>query len=410
MEENKKSRRSINRTFGSKSVLGSLFLAVVAVVAVVALGFKNSYAIPDVTSHLPDTFTTQMPGDEIYSDTSFAVFPYFTDGDIQVFCLEHMIDYQGETTFTKGDAITDYGLLYLMANIYPNKSFGDLDSSLQTWISQVAVWMYLYELEDLANDGIDNDNVDVNSPHYISNVYIADQSLDDLNAIKTAKGVTTDDFYNSNFSYYTAEGVKTDEQLDSVTTTLYDAYIKGLVESALANRNTPNKTLTINFADEIAVTQDEKYYQTSAVSVVGSPSDNFNGYELKISSAPDGTFVVNADGEKVDDLTNLSSTDKLYFRVPVNSVTEESKSIYFTVTGSFKTYEGNYYVADGAQTISSVGTVNNNISKGDEISLNYTPEVPDTGMSTAQTVYFIGLIILLSGVGIIYANVKPQED
>ena len=34
---------------------------------------------------------------------------------------------------------------------------------------------------------------------------------------------------------------------------------------------------------------------------------------------------------------------------------------------------------------------------------------PDTGMSKAQTVFFIGLIVLLCGVGIVYANAKPIE-
>ena len=35
---------------------------------------------------------------------------------------------------------------------------------------------------------------------------------------------------------------------------------------------------------------------------------------------------------------------------------------------------------------------------------------PDTGMNNAQTIYFIGLIILLCGVGIVYANAKPVEQ
>ena len=73
-------------------------------------------------------------------------------------------------------------------------------------------------------------------------------------------------------------------------------------------------------------------------------------------------------------------------------------------------HHDNYYVAEDAQTIASVASIANNVNKGAEISLNYTPRVPDTGMSTAQTVYFVGLIILLSGVGIIYANVKPEES
>ena len=168
--------------------------------------------------------------------------------------------------------------------------------------------------------------------------------------------------------------------------------------------------LLINVADEISITQDEKYYQTSAVTVAGSPSDNFNGYELKINKAPEGTFAVDVNGNKIEDLSNLGVNDKVYFRVPVANVTEENKLIEFSVTGVFSTYNGYYYKHDGGQTISSVDVTPSNISKGEDISLDYTPKVPDTGMSTAQTVYFIGLIILLSGIGIIYANVKPEES
>ena len=35
---------------------------------------------------------------------------------------------------------------------------------------------------------------------------------------------------------------------------------------------------------------------------------------------------------------------------------------------------------------------------------------PDTGMNAAQTIYFIGLIVLLCGLGIVYANTKPVES
>ena len=107
---------------------------------------------------------------------------------------------------------------------------------------------------------------------------------------------------------------------------------------------------------------------------------------------------------------SISGTDKFYIRVPINKVNENNKTIKFSVTGSFTTLEGNYYKATGAQTIATVQTVTSNVQTGAEIPLNYTPDVPDTGLSTAQTVYFIGLIVLLSGIGIIYANVKPSES
>lgn len=402
MEDNKKNIRFGRQSFGSISILSSLFLAIIAVVGVVTFGFKNSYAIPDVNSYLPEKFKTAEIKKTLKSDTDFYVSEYFTDGGIQVFCLGHMVDFKEGIEYSRGNAIEDYGLLYLMANIYPNKAFGNYDKDLQTWLSQTAIWLYLYRVTDLDNDGQLNGNVAENSEHYISPV--------ELDSIQKARGVI--DIDDDSLTFHTLNTKTGGVSVGNVTSEdplLYTA-IDGLVNEAIANRKTPNKALTIDFDDQISVTQDEKYYQTSAIAVTGTPSDNFNGYEVKISSAPDGTFVVNANGEKIEDLTNMKASDKFYFRVPVDKVTEEKKSIKFTVTGSFKTYEGYYYVAENAQTITGIGTVNNNLNKGAEIQLNYTPDVPDTGMSAAQTVYFVGLIILLSGVGIIYANVKPEES
>ena len=403
MENNNKDKRSSNKLFRSKSLIGVLAAVMVVVVVAVVVGFDRSYAIPDVDYSLPDSFETKDADQRFQSDSGFSVFPYYTDGGIQVFCLEHSIDFQGNTIFNKGEAITDYGLLYLMANIYPNVEFDTfLNDGLQTWISQTAIWIYLYRLEDLNNDGVENLNVAEDSPNYISS--------EDLDRIKKARGVVDAD--DDSLNYYTINpatggisvGVTTDED------PLLYGVIDNLVNKAMNNRNVPNKVLDIDYNEDVAVTQDNKYYQTSQISVVGSPSDNFNGYKIVIKNAPEGTFVVDSNGNKIDDLTNLKATNKFYFRIPIDKVTETNKILSFEVVGSFKTYEGNYYVAEGAQTITSVKSVNNNISRGADIPLDYTPDVPDTGMNTAQTVYFIGLIILLSGVGIIYANVKPAEE
>ena len=57
-----------------------------------------------------------------------------------------------------------------------------------------------------------------------------------------------------------------------------------------------------------------------------------------------------------------------------------------------------------------VKIVNKEISGPLDIQLDYTPKIPDTGMGVAQAIYFMGLILLLSGVGIVYANAKPKTS
>lgn len=402
IENNKQNNKNFLQ---SKSVVGTFALAIIAVVAIVIVGLnQTSYAIPEVTNPLPDTFTTATPGEEVISNTGFAVFPYKTTTGVTVFCMERDIDFVENKVFTNEDAnknkykITDYGLLYLLANISPNQAFKDsngnsfnaeINDAIQTWVSQVAIWVYLHEI-NAENNSLDDDTME---------------------QIKNAQVIRTETVQFG----YKVDGTEYNPVNNGITdddATFYETYIEPLVEEAIANRNTPNKILKINSSTNISLTSDDKYYQTSQISVTATPSANFNGYSVELKSAPEGSFIVDENGNKISDdqLSNMASTDKFYVRVPVNKVNENNKKIEISVTGSFTTLEGYYYKAAGAQTIATVQTVTNNVQTGVEIPLNYTPKVPDTGLSTAQTVYFIGLIVLLSGIGIIYANVKPSES
>ncbi len=393
MENNKNNRNkksSIWKILDSTgTVMWSFVIALVAVVSLIAFGFNQpSYAIPDVTSPLGDSFTAGTPqaSDRIISDTGFNVTKYSTSTGDHVYCLEHNIAFGSGSVYEKKDSITDYGLLYIMANTYPNVQMKDkkkndgsnLSEDFQVWISQTAIWVYL------AETNAENNTIEPA----------------DLEKIKTASCVYT----SQNSSYCDLP------QNAEVKHNLYNTYIKDLVEQAKAQRTVPNKQFKANLSStDISITNNNEYYQSDAVTVTGSPSDNFNSFKVEISSAPEGTILVDEKGAKLSSYDNLPTGTKFYVRVPVNKVTEENKKVKLSFVGSFKTYEGNYYVSTGKQTITSVKTVNNNVSTGLEFELNYTPDVPNTGMSTAQTIYFIGLIVLLSGVGIIYANAKPTN-
>lgn len=409
IENNKQNN---NKNFlHSKSILGTFALAIIAVIAIVIVGVnQSSYAIPEVTNPLPDTFVT---ADIVDSETILTspvgarhpVNPYKTTADtgsLRLFCMQPSAKFAGGKTYKKGDKVTDYGLLYLLADL-SGKKFNDeiaavysdqtVREAVKTWVSQVAIWMYLNDSRVTPDSAIKN---------YTFAEGVKEQ-------FENAKGLTIGDV----LTLYKVDGTV------GVTTTDTDktfksAYVDKWVEAAIANKSTPNKVLKINKTDTISVTSDEKYYQTSQISITVTPKENFNGYSVKLDSAPDGSFIADVNGNKIEDskLTNMSKDSKFYIRVPINKVNEKNKNIKFSITGSFTTLEGNYYFDEGNeyQTVAAVETVTNNVQTGAEIPLNYTPEVPDTGLSTAQTVYFIGLIVLLSGIGIIYANVKPSES
>lgn len=382
MENNKKKKSKTKQLIGaSASVKWSFALSIIALFSILAAGFSNiSYAIPDVENPLPDTFTAVTDNERIIGTVSkFSTTRYYvgdTNG-IQVFCLENNINFVNNIVYNKGNQIVDYGLLYIMANSYPNVQFknGDnnLDPKLQSWITQVAIWIYQKKV------GAANSN------------NLTDETIE---KIKTEVSV-----YDESGNTYDAGGKN-----------LYTTYIEPLVTNAIANQKNPNKDLVVTKEDDnISITSDEKYYQTSLITVTGSPAENFNGYAVSLT-APEGSMLVDESGKEITDTTNLTASTKFYVRVPKDKVTEENKKVIVSVTGSFKTYEGNYYVSDDHQTITSVKTVNNNLNKGLEIELNYTPETPDTASTVSRSIYFIGLIILLSGAGIIYANVKPKES
>ena len=400
MENNQNNQKNSNKNFWfSKSMLGSLVLAAIVVVAVVIVGLnQTSYAIPDVDNAFAEKFTTADPGDPIISNTGFSVLPYTTTDGLVVYCMEHGVDFKSGIEFSKGDEIQDYGLLYLMANIYPHVKFKnsegvELPKDVQVWISQVAIWLYL------AEEYPDN-------PNYTLAVGETMTAEAALNNIKTAQSLMIN---NSPLSY-TTEG-KQVADVSSTDKTFYEVFLQPLVNKAKANKTVPNKDLGIVMnTDVVDKTSDGEYYQSSKIRVEGAPSDNFLGYAVELVNAPEGTIIVDVNGNKISDLSGFTPTSEFYIRVPVKKVTEENKVVSFKVTGNFKVYSGYYYVADGAQKISSVDTVNVKVQKGKEFTLDYSPEVPDTGVTAAQTIYFIGLIILLSGVGIIYANVKPAEN
>lgn len=391
--QNKKNQSTFQQVFKSQlSKKLSVFMVLVSFFSFLLIGVTNvSYAavteIPEDTG-LGDSFTTAPAGTQINSNTGFPVFMYSTSNGIPIFCLERDINYRGGITMSKKEQITDQGLLYVMAHTFPHVKFKDskgteFPDEVQTWITQATIWQYLYET-GAANNATGSGNVA------------------NIENIKTAVSLSWDD---------EVVGCRVDGCGASATSqaTFYDTYIAPIVANAGQSNVTANGTIDISLANqEMSITEDEKYYQTSLVTITNSDPGNFVSDSLKveIQSAPDGTILIDENGQEIENYDNVT---KFYVRIPVESVTEENKSVLLHAEGTFRGYDGYYYKADGAQTVSTVFTTDVKAFDDLDIPINYTPEVPDTSMSIAQSVYFIGLVVLLCGVGIIYANAKPRQ-
>ena len=340
----------------------SVTMALVAFFSFLLIGIGNvSYAAPvEIPNNdLGDSIVTKTSNVQVIGSATpaFSVQMYYVTvngQNLPIFCLERDVDFVAGKTLQKAEHIDDQGLLYVMANSFPHYKFVDSSGNqfpdeVQTWITQAAIWEYL----NGSNLNVGNDKHDLEQMKLIREVYYGDSP-------------------NTKYCGVTTGGAM-----------------------QISRKN-----------DEISITDDEKYYQSSEITISNTSPTNITGFTVSIESAPEGTILVDENGQKLESMDNVS---KFYVRVPVDKVTEKSKTVRIKTTGTFRGYDGYYYRAEGAQTVSTVFTKEFTNDASLEFSLNYTPDVPSTGMNMAQSVYFIGLIVLLCGVGIIYANAKPNS-
>lgn len=403
--KNIKKTSFFSRLFNDKgSMFVLIIVAFVGIVGLMVFGFNQiSYAASETDAQLPDTFISAQ-GDSTMNrligetttgvDGILPILGFYTDDGTPIFCIEYDITYEVQKEYTKGSEITDQGLIYLMSQLYPNKVFTDtngneLDKNIQIWLTQSAIWSYLYEIGDINNQTF-NSTPTLQPKSYNDNIKLVN-------------------------SLY-RQGTSGVEYVLRETRPLYEIYgINTIIANAKEYRQNPSVSLIVNKAsDSISITNDNKYYQSDLVSIVGTTSspiiNKFESYSVDLSRTPQGTVLVDENGNVYDKISNMSPTAKFYVRVPVDKVSDNNKELQISVLGNFEMYGANEYISDRYQKVAHVKLRNQSISKPLTIQIDYTPDVPNTGKGIAQSMYFMGLVILLSGIGIIYANTKTEKS
>lgn len=401
-QNNKK--RSMQSKF---SIMMSFVLAFVAMASIITVGFDSiSFAIPnEETTPFPDTITTGSEADSgnrirgPIADQQIALH-YATINGVSklVFCIESEKDIASNQNYNKEKEITDNGLLYLMSYLLSDdykivdETGAEVNEKVKGWLVQTAIWIYQNKVGALNNKTIGN-TVAINETKVRAETRLYTMADFSTNLINSTKPLY--------------------ESCKLTGSSLRNNTIGGILDEALAIHNgTSNwNQISLNISkksDQVSITSDEKYYQSDVITV--SPSSNgFLGYKIDISKAPKGTILVDTNNNEIKDLDNISEGKQFYVRVPVDKITEELKSFPISVTGAFKTDIAYRYTSGDYQAIAYVGKVTKHVNAGLDLSFNYTPDVPDTSITVAQSIYFIGLVILLAGVGIIYANIKPSK-
>lgn len=422
IEDNNSSKHDKNyRSTYRISIVLSFVVAAFALVSIVAFGFnqvsfaagddiqaKSSFTLYEQRVEPGNNQSTQVTiQSSVGAGQVFSVPIYWSElaevngrkqYDGQVFCLEHNRAPGIGETYTKSDEIdesaSDYGVLYILnsSGLYNGKGIierkfvvDDENNSEQTkvyaylesYATQVALWVYLNEMFPSAAE------------HSISSA--------DLNVIKNATEYSFND---------SADAVTNTSSFGDTNKRIF-GYIRKIVDEAKQFKSIKNIGVRI-ISKNISEVTDSNYYQTDAIEITADPVNDLVSYELKYEGI-DGAFVVDGNGERLKSLSGLTSpTDKYYIRIPKDSVSEKAQTLKVSVVGDFNYLTGYRYVG-GSDKQKVVLVKLGKKSTGGEDSIEIVGS-PDTGMSTSQTIYFIGLIVLLCGVGIIYANAKPIKN
>lgn len=420
-EKGKKKQSFFQQLFNDKgSMVAVIVVAVVAVVGLIAFGFNQiSFAADEIdgTGSLEEKYVSAygrdtnlvgsggyVSGGTEYTFENISFIPYQMQRSVgtaiykdYVICIDYMTEFANGAEYFSDEPVYDNGLIHLMTeldNVLPTDK-----PELAYWLKQTAVWAYLYESEseaDLAKDpsrAEDYKNIHDNVK-WVNTLSISNESagsVSELYKADPAPGKAT--FWNE----YGIEQIYNDAVAKRNSSSSYNYDIE------LTRDN-----------DKISLSENGKDYVTSSYYVTSKNSNLVDDYYIELDkNIPEGTKVYDANSGQVINIEEpVSGATKFKLVIPVDKVNDKNKNFKVSV---YSDYIGEGLVefintSNGYQTVVDNGPIYLFDEANITVSVNYTPNVPNTGMTTAQTIYFIGLIILLGGVGIIYANAKPQEN
>ena len=431
VENNKKNKKPkiLNVTIGL-----SFAVAFVAILSIVLISMSgSSYSLTAV--EFPEKITTVESGYQYVGFGSGVVEndltqpakwtyrnPYMqgTAGSktYDLLCLESEKGYDLDILYTnQKKLVDDPGFVYLSAKLQNDTTLNSAPQAAKAWIKQQATWLYY---------GIVNNSDTTNN----SATYRASGAKNDL------KGVTCVVGFDAGMTAKTTvakccTATPTDTGTDGKNCA-YDAdgifakyHVDEWIEDAVSYHSTGWPALTVSVTKEnsdFKLTNDKKYYTSSPIAVSISADDShglteaLDDYKFSLSSdAPKGTKIMawDEDANKLVDVTgketlSYSKYKTLRVYVPSNAETG-TYNFGLAVTGTIQQYTGYYYKASGHDDLQQLTTVDvvNKTSTGEaQFSVQI---VPDTATNLSKTIYIIGLIVLISGLGILYVNVKKQK-
>lgn len=298
---------------------------------------------------------------------------YHTKTGDKIFCIDRMTDYIPGATYTKTGEAVDNGIVYIIAHAqdYYNSNFENKGSNQNleaSWFTQVAIWKYQnannFTSIDVNQKEIIEENVQINETTYYT---------------------------------YSENALKLWILADKLVA---DAKKAGSGEVTIVS------DLTFNYDGGHTVDKDNRIIKTNLISVQNNGS--YSSIGLDLSKAPAGTKVYNESGaELTASINNIKADTKFYLTFPIDNLDNYTYNFNISATTSYSNYKGYKYTSGANQPVVLVTNEENPVMAALKLEGSH---IEDTASSASKVMYIGGLFILLCGVLIIYANVKPRKQ
>lgn len=380
-------------------------LVVLAVAFVLAVGLKsvNVNAATTYAETLPETVTRNakssnyrimQPGFNITDGKTNAIIEFLSnDSNYLLYCSDrNNPNIDNAVTLTKGNQM-DYKIAYVLTHGY-NKQY-----LMEDGFSEV--------LEQGSSSGTETAQARGKD---MVNLWITQAAIWNLQNSFTSTELNNEPirYTLSDIGYY---------RLTSGSGNLSSAklwqYVEALVDGA--NNSKDPSTATLSVTGDTNWTKSDNISKSGLITVASSNDlAKLATYSISLENAPEGTKIYTEDGTDItDNSSDIAANKKIYITID-NSKIDKTKEYNFKInaTGNI-IYDAAYQYVDNSNQCNGVacqpsvlvGPTTKNIAGALDFKI-----VPDTASSLSKTIYYIGFIILLSGVGIIYANIRPKKQ
>ena len=385
--------------FSFAVLLGTLFTAKCDVVnAVTSITTIASNGLPDTITRGEVKYVFSKGVNEVTGKANYPFYAEDSTGTYQLYCSDRNNgNFTGSYTLTK-DKRMNYGYWFLLApkaeydikSVYTRKFAnsqyvnGDLDENfvatdmMNTWITQMSIWGYQGSI----------------SSNEITDGLLAYKSSSDSTSeyeMFSDSTFTSGLYAKALWDKYVASNIKRAQEYDANSP--YDVTMSIGVDGDWSKidgtDNVKSGLISISLSNDIL-----------GKGIIATPT-----YSLSFDNAPEGTKVYTEDGKEITDLSSIPIDEKVYLVVPKSDTKEDYK--FSVKANSTITYSAVYQYVDkesGHQPSMLIGPESKDLNASLEMTL-----APDTALSVSNSIYFLGFLILISGVFVIYANVKTKE-